>query len=351
MRRNPRALTQRNVTPFARSDPEDICRCARTFEGAFVLFRTVEMERKLVVERNFVKLTGGLVLVVAPSRAAVDRHRRAPVVPLEKNLRVAWIYPNYVAIAVPRAEETKCSAAIGGFIDTIHHRRVGDVWIGRIGEDFRIVEPALTQFHFIVGAPPTRSRIIRSKNPAVARLNGRINNARIAGCYGHTDLSEHSSCESAVVRNLRPVCAGVVRLVEAAARTAARELPWNALRLPQRGIYRFCVVRVDRHINTAGVRVDEQYLAPRFPAISRLEDTAFCVRFENMTHCRHVDDIGIVRIDRDAFRDMCVGESGIRPRFSGIGRFVQTGAAVEIDTNRGVASSGVDDVHIGRCNC
>src|ERR1051325_4944974 len=80
-RRNPPRLTTTNVVPVARSDAA-FSRATRDTHGRVVLLRAVDVVWKIVVERDAIEESGGLVLL-APTPPAVEGDVRAPIVTLD----------------------------------------------------------------------------------------------------------------------------------------------------------------------------------------------------------------------------------------------------------------------------
>src|ERR671935_2259849 len=86
---------ERNQSPAVR---------ARPFKGTFVLLRATDVIRKLVVNIDVIKLGSGLIVLRSPGLTGISRDRRPPVVALEQNSGVVWIYPHHVIITVRRAQ-------------------------------------------------------------------------------------------------------------------------------------------------------------------------------------------------------------------------------------------------------
>src|SRR5438270_13047316 len=72
----------------------------------------------------------------------------------------------------------------------------------------------------------------------------------------------------AVARQVGPARAAVGRAVQAAPRTAAREVPWQPSCLPERGIDDARVVRIEADIDRAGLLVLVEDLAPGLAAVA-----------------------------------------------------------------------------------
>ena len=59
--------------------PDSVPSGAYRFEGPLILVGAIDVKRKLVVEGNFIKLSGRLIVHVAPRAAAIERNRCAAV--------------------------------------------------------------------------------------------------------------------------------------------------------------------------------------------------------------------------------------------------------------------------------
>src|SRR5689334_18338396 len=97
-RRDPTRLAAADVVPIARSD-STFSRATRNAHGRIVLLRTVYVVRKIVVERDAIKLRRGLILL-GPTPPAVVRNVRATVVAFDHAIRIVWRDPQIVIVAV-----------------------------------------------------------------------------------------------------------------------------------------------------------------------------------------------------------------------------------------------------------
>lgn len=113
-------------------------------------------------------------------------------------------------------------AAVRRFENVVDFGRIRGVRIFRIDEDRGIVERALAHLPLRVDVLPRRTAIVRTKNAAVLGLNGRVHHARIARRNRDADAAERPLREARIARDVDPVRAAVGRLIEAAARAAAR---------------------------------------------------------------------------------------------------------------------------------
>ncbi len=297
-----------------------------------------------------IELSGRLIVYAAPGSAAVCRNGPTAVVPFEDDLWIARVDPDDVVVAVRHFDRRESLSAIFRFVHPIDFRRVRDLRIRRVDEDRHIVKRALTQFPLRVHALPGCAGIVRPEDSAVARLNDRVNDARIARCDGNADLSEDAGRKPGILRDLRPMRAAVERLVEAAAGAAAGQLPRLALCLPHRSVEHVAIARVHDQVDAARILVDEEHFLPRRAAVGRLKNAALRVGLEDVSHRCGIDDIGIAGIDHQLGDHVRLTQPRVRPRFSGVGRLVDPVPGVEVAANVGLAGAGVDDAGIRRCD-
>ena len=129
------------------------------------------------------------------------------------------------------------------------------------------------------------------------------------------------------------------------ARTAARHLPRDAVRLPERGVQDVRVLRVHRQVDRAALVVAVQHLPPRLPAVRRLEHAALGVAPRRVPEGRDVGDVGVLRIDADLRDRLRLGEAEVRPRLAAVGGAVDAVALHDVAADAGLAHPDVD--HVG----
>src|SRR4029079_11416432 len=95
-------------------------------------------------------------------------------------------------------------------------------------------------------------------------------------------------------------------------------------RLPQRSINDFRVARIDLHIAPADVLIAIKKPFKCFATIDRSLNPALLVRPVWMTGYRYKDAIRIFWINRQLRDLLTVAPPEMRPRFSGVGRFVNS---------------------------
>ncbi len=323
---------------------------ARPLEGALVLLRAEDVVRELVVEVHVVELPGRLVVLRAPARPAIGRDGRAAVVPLEQDLRVVRVDPDDVVVAVRGMQFRPRLAAVARHPQRVDLRHVGRVRVVRVGEDAHVVEGALTELPFLVHARPGGAGVGRAEDAALLRLDDGVEDVRVGRHHRDAHPAERPGRQAGMIRDVRPVRAAVGRLVEAAARTAARQAPRRPLRLPRGRVQHLRVHRIHHQVDDAGLVVDEQNLAPRLAAIGGLEDAAVRAGDEHVAHRRSVGHVRVLRIDHDIADRVRVAEPGVLPRPAGIGRPVDAVTGDERAADVALARPHVDHVRVGRCH-
>src|SRR5437588_430444 len=142
---------------------------------------------------------------------------------------------------------------------------------------------------------------------------GGVDAPRVGARDRDMDAPEYARGQ-AVTRQVGPARAAVDRAVQAAPRTAAREVPWQPSCLPERGVHDARVVRIEADIDRAGLLVLVEDLAPGLAAVGGAEHPALGVGAEGMAEGRDQNDSGIRRVD-DQRADLAgVPEADVAPR-------------------------------------
>ena len=207
---------------------------------------------------------------------------------------------------------------------------VDDVFAARVGEHVRVVERTLADIAARVHQFPRGAGVVRAVKAAVLVLDERVDAVRVRTRDTDADLAHEPLRQALIARDLAPGVAAVGGLVQAAARTAARHLVFDAVGLPQRGEHHVRVPAIDRDIRGAGLRVLEQHLLPRRAAVGALEDAALVARHAVLAEVGDEHDVGIRRMDAD-FRDRVgVGEADVGPGLARVGRLVDAVAGHDV---------------------
>ena len=261
-------------------------------------------------------------------------------------LRIVRIDPDVVMIAVRAVADVGERLAAVGRAERARVQRVDDVLVLVIGEDVRVVERALADVAAGVDHLPGRAGIVGHQQAAVLVLDQRVDAVGIRGRQRDADLADHPRRHARVARDLFPGLAAVGRLEEAAARTAARHLILDAIRLPHRRVHHARVLAIDRDVDRAGLGVAEQHLLPGLAAVDRLEHAALVVVLAVAAEVGDEDDVGVGRMDADLRDRVGVVEADVRPGLAGVGGFVDAVAAHDVAADAGFAHADVDDVGI-----
>src|SRR5262249_20215670 len=142
------------------------------------------------------------------------------------------------------------------------------------------------------------------------------------------------------VRQLGPGVAAVGRAVDTAAGTAAGQEMGAALRLPEGGVEDARVGRVHREVDRAGFVAPEEELLPALAAVLRTIDAALAVRPPGVAERRHVDEVGVLRVDTDAGDVARLGEAEVLPAPAAVGRAVDAVAVGDVAADAALAHAG-----------
>ena len=110
------------------------------------------------------------------------------------------------------------------------------------------------------------------------------------------------------------------------------------------------VLRIHDEVGRAdhpAVGLDLERLRPGLAAVDRLVDAALVVRRVEVAERRHVDDVGVHRVDDDAADVVGVFEAHVRPRLARVGRLVDAVAPVGAARRGVLARADPDDLRIG----
>ena len=92
--------------------------------------------------------------------------------------------------------------------------------------------------------------------------------------------------------------------------------------------------------------VHEQDLLEGLAAVPAAIDPAHLVRPEEMTHCRDVDQVGVLRMNPDARDVLAVGKAELHPAVAGIGGLPQAIARRDVATDRLFPEADVDHIRV-----
>src|SRR4029453_12482714 len=108
---NKAGLGAADVEPICGPYRTPIC-SARNTNTRVILLRAINVIRESVVHGNVIKLCGWLVVLGCPRFSAIDRDTRASVVGVPDPIRILWIDPESVMIAVTCWQQIESFPAI-----------------------------------------------------------------------------------------------------------------------------------------------------------------------------------------------------------------------------------------------
>ena len=123
--------------------------------------------------------------------------------------------------------------------------------------------------------------------------------------------------------------------IQAAARATAREVPRLPARLPERGIDDLRVVRIEGHVDRAGLLVLIEDPGPGLAAIGGAVHAAFGVWTEGMPEGCHQHDVRVGRVDDQRANLAAVLEPDIAPGLAAVDRLVDAVAVGHVPAGRG----------------
>ena len=319
---------------------------ARHADGAVVLLRRVDPIGPLVVRRDVVELGRRLVVDCRPRPAGVEGHAGAAVVALDHPRRVVRVDPQVVLVPVREFDRPEIAAAVGRLpgaqVEHPYRFRV----LG-IREDMAVVPRTLHQVLVATDPLPRVAAIVGPVQPRVVGLDYGPDAAVLRGRDRHADAPLQAARQALVLRDVGPGVAAVGRAVQSAVRAAAGKRPRLAPDLPHGGEHRAGVVRVDGEIDRAGVLALEQHAVPGLAAVPRPVDSPLVVRPEDVAQCRHVDEVGVVRMHADAADVPRVAEPQVTPGLAAVGRPVDAVAVRQVAPDGGLARTDVQHIRVG----
>ena len=326
-----------------------------------------------VVVPDRVELRERQLVGVVPVLAAVVRDAHAVVVAQDDVLRVRGVDPHRVVVAAEPERHRPGLAAVGG-VRHADRQHVDVVRVVRVDADLHVVVAGPAADLLLVGAHllPGLAAVIRPvdflADHAVARLafaqflqpvgigharlvrvlDVRVDNERVLRVDIQADAAQHAAGQAPA--ELVPGLSGVGRLVDAAARASQVERPGQALLVVRGGIEDLRVLRIHDEVGRAdhpAVGLDLERLGPGLAAVDRLVDAALVVRGIEVAQRRHVDDVGVHRVDDDAADVMGVFEAHVGPRLARVDRLVDPVAPVGAARGGVLARADPDDLRIG----
>ncbi len=119
------------------------------------------------------------------------------------------------------------------------------------------------------------------------------------------------------------------------------------LLLPQRGVDRVGMARVDADVVGAGVFVLVEHLLEVLAAVGRAKDSAFGIRTVRMAERGDEEPVGVRGVHVDHGDHLAVAKTEVHPGLASISGFVDTVTHGEIRSDDAGARADVDDVRVG----
>src|SRR5215510_12528504 len=224
----------------------------RHADGRVVLLRTVHPVGELVICVDMIELRGELIVDGRPGVAAVEGNAGPAIVALDHALRVTWVDPQVVIVAVRGGDLGERSATVSRFPGLVVEDPdgIGVLWIGK---DVLVVPRTPLQVTVIADQLPGRATVIGPEEPAVLGLDSHPHPPRSGRRDCHPHPAFEALGEARVIGNLHPGVATVGRPVQTTVGPAAREIPEIAPYLPDGSIQESWIVGVQRQISRSGV--------------------------------------------------------------------------------------------------
>src|SRR5579862_7072405 len=163
---------------------------------AVVLLRAINVVLKLIISCYVVKLGGWLVVLRGPILAAIDGDGRTAVVAIDHPLRIFWINPKRMMIAMGRRQQGQAFATISG---TKHSgvEHVDGVDTFRVGEDVGEIPGSLSETLVVIDFCPTIAAIIGAiESAGVLRFDERVHAIGICSGNGYANSAHNAGRQS-----------------------------------------------------------------------------------------------------------------------------------------------------------
>ena len=273
---------------------------------------------------------------------------RALVAAEDHQIAVIRIDPQLMVVVATRRSLERLAEGLAAVARSIDAgvRRVHEVGILRIDDDLAKVPAASPDARISRRLHERRARIVRSVQTAILCIDDRVDPPRIRRRDRDADASEPFGRQA--VSQLIPDRAAVRGFVEAAAGAVRRRInaPRWTPRIPERGVDRLRVRRIDGDVDRADVVALEQHLLPRRAAVSRAIHAAVRIAAVGMTDRRDEHDIGILWIDGHPTDLPRVVETDVGPVLAGIGGLIHPVAVRDLRPHVAFTGADVDDVRI-----
>src|SRR5205823_12360510 len=261
--KHPKAIAIVHIFPLRISDAAWILRLAN--KGTVVLQTAIDAIGVLIIEAYVIELRHRQVFALPPFRAAVVGIPHPTIVAGEHDLRIGWVDPDAVHVAVHPAESAHHRETFSSVLAD-NQRAVGlehAVWIFGIHDQIREVER--TPYHplALVTLFPCHPAIIGNEQRAIRRFDKSINALRVRRRDRYGDAAIRFLWETFIglKRDFRPSIATVAGTKQSAGRGRARTvaaravLPAFAPEIPHSGKHNLGIGRVDCYVRATGRKI------------------------------------------------------------------------------------------------
>ena len=271
----------------------------RRTDRAIVLLRGVQTIRVLVIRVHTVELSRWLIVDRRPGRAPVERNARPSVVPLDHAHGIRRIDPQIVVVSMRGRYFSERAPSVRR-LPAFQIQHPYRFRILRVCEDVRVVPGTLKELGGVGGQFPRFPPVVGAIQAPVFRLDDRPDASEHRGgnCYPHTSLQ--SAGKPFAFGDVVPGVAAVGRAKDGALRSARREIPRFAPRLPQRREHDPRIVGIHRQVCGSAVVAPVQDVIPRLASIPGAKYPAFLVAPKDIAQGRNVHEIRIRRMDSHA---------------------------------------------------
>ena len=285
-----------DAIPVVVGDALRVQRAARAGPTAVVLQAAVNPKRFLIVERDFIELADRNGVDEIPRTSAIVGLVNPAVRSGQHMVRIFRIDPKRVKVAVDTPYDVR-HPGLAAVVGDVHGRgRLPDALIV-VGIDANLAVVHWTRID-VAHLAPMLAAIFGTKHTAFRILDDGVNNVRIAAIDIDADASRRAFRQ--IDGKFFPGRAAVNGFINRAARAAAIESERCPPSLICRSVKRHRALRIHRHIDHAGVFIDEKHIVPGLAAIRCFVQPALFVRSPQMPDYSYVNNFRVMRIDHDA---------------------------------------------------
>ncbi len=231
-----------------------------------------------------------------PGTSSVEGNAGSPVVSFNHAVRVAWVDPEIVVVAVRGWDGFERFPAVDRF-PALKVQHPDSVGIARIGKHMMVVPGPASKLGVVAKALPGFAVVIRSKQSPFGSFDDRPHPSRLGRRCGDADSAENARWQSLRSGQVSPAVAAVERPPEAGVFATAVHRVRIPLRLPERGVQHSGITRIQAKIDRAGAIALVENLLPGSTAVGGSKDTALLVRPPGVAQRGDVGNVGVAGVD------------------------------------------------------